>query len=113
MGRLTEEPRQLHGVRPPVGLHQVGGGEVQRGRLGDGQDPGGIGAAMVGQSPRRQMQQRVRFRVGEDRAEEPVAGVADSQRGEQELSPTAGPLGEPGDAGGDPLPDGSDRVGTG
>lgn len=72
-----------------------------------------MGAALVGQPPCRQMQQRVWFRVGEDRAKKPVVGVADSQRGEQQLSPTAGLLGEAGDVGGDPLPDRSDRVVTG
>jgi hypothetical protein len=113
IGRLAEEPRQLHGVRSPVGLQQLGGGEVESGRLGDGQDRGSTGAALVGQPPCRQMQQRVWFRVGEDRAEKPVVGVADSQRGEQQLSPTAGLLGEAGDVGGDPLPDRSDRVVTG
>jgi hypothetical protein len=58
------------------------------------------------------VQQRVRFGAGEDLAEDPVAGVADRQRGEQQLSPAAGVLGEPGDVGADPLPDGSDRVGV-
>jgi hypothetical protein len=93
-------------------VQQVGGGELERGRLGDRADRGVVGAVLVGQPPCRQVQQRIRLGDGEDVAEDPVAGVADSQRGEQQLSPAAGFLGETGDVGPYPLPDRSDRVGV-
>jgi hypothetical protein len=111
IGCLAEEPRQLGGVVPSIGFQQVGGGELQRGRLGDGEDRGVMGAVLVGQPPCRQMKQRIPVRDGKDSAEDPVAGVADRQRGEQKLSAPAGCLGEAANAGADPLPDRRDRVG--
>src|SRR5918996_1023278 len=92
-------------------MEQIGSGELESGRLCDGEGGGTIRGALVSQAPDRQIEKWIPFGDGEDRAQTTVIREVNSQGGEKELSAAASLFGEAGDVGCHPLPDQRDGEG--